>query len=297
MTEFTHLHLHTEYSLLDGACDITKLVERVGALGQKSVAMTDHGNIYGAVHFFDAAKQKGVKPILGCELYVCKAEDHRADTPKDEYNHLLVLAENEEGYRNLIRLTSEASLHGFYRKPRVSKKYLAENSKGLIGFSGCLSGELCEALMEGKYEAGKAAALQYQDIFGKGNFFLEIQDQGLEQEHKILADLYKLERELDIPLVATNDSHYLCGEDSHAHDVMLCVQTGAKIHDAARMRFDSDQFFVKSADEMARVFKDSPEVLQRTMAIAERCNLKLHKVENPFPEFAVLQGHTIDSNT
>jgi DNA polymerase-3 subunit alpha len=295
MSEFTHLHLHTEYSLLDGACDITKLVDRVAALGQTSVAMTDHGNIYGAVHFFEAAKAKGVKPILGCELYVCKAEDHRADTPNDHYNHLLVLAENEEGYRNLIRLTSEASLHGFYRKPRVSKKYLAENAKGLIGFSGCLSGELCEALEKNDYGAAVSAAQQYQDIFGKKNFFLEIQDQGLEQEQKIRADLFRLERELEIPMVATNDSHYLCGEDSHAHDVMLCVQTGSKIHETNRFKFDGDQFFVKGADEMSVMFKDSPDVLKRTMEIAERCNLKLHKVENPFPEFAVPQGHTIDS--
>jgi DNA polymerase-3 subunit alpha len=298
MPEFTHLHLHSEYSLLDGACDVTKLVERVAALGQKSVAMTDHGNIYGAVHFFDAAKQKGVKPILGCELYVCKAEDHRAEVPKDEYNHLLVLAENEEGYRNLIRLTSEASLHGFYRKPRVSKKYLAENSKGLIGFSGCLSGELCETLMANNYDNFQNAvsvATQYQDIFGKGNFYLEIQDQGLEQERKIQAGLFRLEKELGIPLVLTNDSHYLCGEDSHAHDVMLCVQTGAKVHDANRFKFDSDQFFVKSADEMSRLFPDSPSVVSRTMEIAERCNLKLNKVDNPFPEFAVPPGHTIDS--
>ena len=295
MAEFTHLHLHTEYSLLDGACDVKKLVSRVAELGQKSVAMTDHGNIYGAVHFFDAAKQKGVKPILGCELYVCKAEDHRADTPKDEYNHLLVLAENEEGYRNLIRLTSEASLHGFYRKPRVSKKYLAENSKGLIGFSGCLSGELCESLMAGNYDKAVAAATQYQDIFGKGNFYLEIQDQGLEQEKQIQSDLFRIERELGIPLVLTNDSHYLCGEDSHAHDVMLCVQTGAKVHDKERFRFDSDQFFVKSAEQMAALFPDSPGVTTRTMEIAERCNLKLSKVDNPFPEFAVPAGHTIDS--
>jgi len=295
MAEFTHLHLHTEYSLLDGACDIKKLVDRVAALGQKSVAMTDHGNIYGAVHFFDAAKQKGIKPILGCELYVCKAEDHRADTPKDEYNHLLVLAENEEGYRNLIRLTSEASLHGFYRKPRVSKKYLAENAKGLIGFSGCLSGELCESLMAGNYDKAVAAATQYQDIFGKGNFYLEIQDQGLEQERKIQTDLFRLERELDIPMVLTNDSHYLCGEDSHAHDVMLCVQTGAKVHDKDRLRFDSDQFFVKSAEQMAAIFPDSPGVATRTMEISERCNLKLAQVDNPFPEFAVPPGHTIDS--
>ncbi len=295
MPEFTHLHLHTEYSLLDGACDVTKLVERVAALGQKSVAMTDHGNIYGAVHFFDAAKVRGVKPILGCELYVCKAEDHRVETPNDEYNHLLVLAENEEGYRNLIRLTSEASLHGFYRKPRVSKRYLAENSKGLIGLSGCLSGELCEALVAGKYEAAKAVAGQYREIFGEKNFFLEIQDQGLAEEQKIRADLYRLERELGIPLVATNDSHYLCGEDSHAHDVMLCVQTGAKIQETNRFKFDSDQFFVKGAEEMAALFQDAPASVARTMEIAERCNLKLSPVENPFPEFAVPAGHTIDS--
>ncbi|MGB7547332.1 MAG: DNA polymerase III subunit alpha [Terracidiphilus sp.] len=295
MAEFTHLHLHTEYSLLDGACDVYKLVDRVAELGQKSVAMTDHGNIYGAVHFFNAAKAKGIKPILGCELYVCKAEDHRAETPNDTNNHLLVLAENEEGYRNLIRITSEASLHGFYRKPRVSKRFLAENAKGLIGFSGCLSGELCEELMAGRYEKARSVAEQYQDIFGRGNFYLELQDQGLEDERRIQKDLFRLERELDIPMVLTNDSHYLCGEDSHAHDVMLCVQTGSKVHDKERFRFDSDQFFVKSADEMGRLFPDSPGVLARTMEIAERCNFKLQPVENPFPEFAVPPGHTIDS--
>ena len=305
MAEFTHLHLHTEYSLLDGACDLTKLVDRVAALGQKSVAMTDHGNIYGAVHFFEAAKAKGVKPILGCELYISQNEDHRAPGEGDDNNHLLVLAENEEGYRNLIRITSEASLHGFYRKPRVSKKYLAEHASGLIGFSGCLSGELCEALLgqskykgldaDARYAAARSVAGQYEEIFGKGNFFLEIQDQGLEDEKKIHESLFRLERELGIPMVATNDSHYLCGEDSHAHDVMLCVQTGAKVHDKERFRFDSDQFFVKSADEMGVVFKDAPDVVRRTQAIAERCNLKLNKVDNPFPEFAVPPGHTIDS--
>ena len=295
MPEFTHLHLHTEYSLLDGACDIKKLVDRVAALGQKSVAMTDHGNIYGAVHFFNAAKEKGIKPILGCELYVCKNEDHRAPAQGDDYNHLLVLAENEEGYRNLIRITSEASLHGFYRKPRVSKRYLAEHAKGLIGSSGCLSGELCEELTAGRYEKAKAVALEYQDIFGRGNFYLEIQDQGLEAERKIQNDLLRLERELGIPMIATNDSHYLCGEDSHAHDVMLCVQTNAKIHDADRFKFDSDQFFVKSGDDMARLFPDTPALLSRTMEIAERCHFKLQPVDNPFPEFAVPEGHTIDS--
>ena len=295
MAEFTHLHLHTEYSLLDGACDVKKLVKRVAELGQASVAMTDHGNIYGAVHFFDAAKAKGIKPILGCELYVCKNEDHRAEAQNDHYNHLLVLAENEEGYRNLIRITSEASLHGFYRKPRISKQYLAAHAKGLIGLSGCLSGELCEDLMAGNYERAKGTALGYQDIFGKGNFYLEIQDQGLEDEKRIQSGLFQLERELEIPLVLTNDSHYLCGEDSHAHDVMLCVQTGSKVHEKERFRFDSDQFFVKGAEEMGRLFPDSPGVMARTMEIAERCHLKLHKVDNPWPQFAVPEGHTIDS--
>jgi len=295
MAEFTHLHLHTDYSLLDGACDVDKLVERVASIGQKSVAMTDHGNIFGAVHFFDAAKKKGIKPILGCELYVCKKDDHRGDPSGDKYNHLLVLAQNEEGYRNLIRITSEASVHGFYKKPRISKQYLASHANGLIGFSGCLSGELSEHLLKSDYDAARATALQYQDIFGRGNFYLEIQDQGLEMEKRIHADLFKLERELDIPLVATNDSHYLCEDDHTAHDTMLCVQTGAKVQDKDRFRFDGDQFYVKSAEEMGRLFPDSPGLIQRTQEIAERCNLKLNKVDNPFPEFAVPDGHTIDS--
>lgn len=295
MAEFTHLHLHTDYSLLDGACDVEKLVQRVDSLGQRSVAMTDHGNIHGAVHFFDAAHEAEIKPILGCELYICKNDDHRAEPNQDTYNHLLVLAENEEGYRNLVKLTSEAALHGFYRKPRVSKKFLAEHAAGLIGLSGCLSGELCETLLAGKYDKARDVAKQYEGIFGKGNFFLEIQDQGLELEKRIHADLHQLEKDLDIPMVATNDSHYLCDDDGHSHDVLLCVQTATTLTDPKRMRFDSDQFFVKSAEQMAHVFRHSPDVLTRTMAIAERCNLKLSKVNNPFPEFAVPAGQTVDS--
>src|SRR5271170_3008009 len=295
MAEFTHLHLHTDYSLLDGACDVEKLVAHVDSIGQKAVAITDHGNIYGAVHFFEAAKAKGIKPILGCELYICPQEDHRAPPEKDKYHHLLVLAENEAGYRNLVRLTSEAALHGFYRKPRISKSYLARHAQGLIGFSGCLAGELCGNLMEGKYDAARATASQYQDIFGRGNFFLEIQDQGLELEKKIHADLFRLEKELDIPLVATNDSHYLCEDDHHAHEVLLCVQTADSIHNPKRFKFDTDQFYVKSADDMERLFSHAPEVVSRTMQFAERCSFKLAKVTNPFPEFAVPPGHTIDS--
>src|SRR5207249_4992738 len=298
MSQFVHLHLHTDYSMLDGACDVDKLCKRVKDLGMPAVAMTDHGNIFGAVHFVNAAKAAGIKPIIGCELYVCKKDDHRIErTPPDgdTYNHLLVLAENEEGYRNLVKITSEASLHGFYYKPRVSKKFLAEHAKGLIALSGCLKGEVAEFLMEEKYEAARKAAATYADIFGKQNFFLEIQDQGLEMEHRIHPGLFQLQKELAMPLVATNDSHYLCEEDAHAQDVMVCIQTGKSIQDANRMKFQGTGFYVKSHDEMYRVFKDAPDVLSRTLAIAERCNLRMEKVSNPFPHFDVPAGYTPDS--
>src|SRR5450631_1336387 len=295
MSQFVHLHLHTDYSMLDGACDVEKLCNRVKELGMPAVAMTDHGNIFGAVHFVNAAKHAGVKPIVGCELYICKKDDHRAAPEGDTYNHLLVLAENEEGYRNLVKITSEASLHGFYYKPRVSKRFLAEHSRGLIGLSGCLKGEVAERLTEGNYYAARAAASTYSDIFGKQNFYLEIQDQGLEMEHRIHPGLFQLEKDLGLPLVATNDSHYLCEDDAHAQDVMLCIQMGKSIHDTARMKFEGNQFFVKNHDEMYRVFKDSPEVLTRTLDIAERCSLRLEKVANPFPQFEVPPGYTIDS--
>ncbi|HEX6906301.1 MAG TPA: PHP domain-containing protein, partial [Terriglobales bacterium] len=296
--QFIHLHLHTDYSLLDGACDVHKLVERVHALGMPAVAMTDHGNIFGAVDFFNAASKHGVKPIIGCELYVCKKDDHRTDrTPPDgdTYNHLLVLAENEEGYRNLAKITSEASLHGFYYKPRVSKKFLAEHTRGLIALSGCLKGEVCERLTEGKYEEAKKAAAFYREIFGPQNFFVEIQDQGLEMERRIHKDLFRLGQELGTPLVATNDSHYLCEEDAQAQDVMVCIQTGKSIQDTNRMKFQGTEFYVKSYDEMYRVFKDAPDVLSQTLAIAERCNLRLEKISHPFPRFDVPEGETLDT--
>jgi DNA polymerase III subunit alpha len=284
--------------MLDGACDVEKLVHRVKELGMPAVAMTDHGNIFGAVHFVNAAKAAGVKPIVGCELYVCKKDDHniqRTPPEGDTYNHLLVLAENEEGYRNLTKITSEASLHGFYYKPRISKKFLAEHSKGLIGLSGCLKGEVAERLVEGKYDAARDAASTYRDIFGEKNFYLEIQDQGLEMEHRIHAGLFQLEKDLGLPMVATNDSHYLCEDDAHAQDVMVCIQTGKSIQDTNRMKFDGNQFFVKSFAEMERVFKDAPAVLTRTLDIAERCNMKLEKVSSPFPHFDVPPGFTLDS--
>ena len=294
MPEFVHLHLHTDYSMLDGACETRNLVNRVKELGMPAVAMTDHGNIFGAVEFVDAAKEVGVKPIVGCELYICKKDDHRAAPEGDSYNHLIVLAESDEGYRNLVKIVSEASLHGFYYKPRVSKKFLAEHAKGLIGLSACLKGEVAEELVEGKYEKARQAAVTFNDIFGSGNFFLEIQDQGLPEEKKIQANLVKMEQELGIPLVATNDSHYLCEDDAHAQDVMVCIQTGKSINDTNRLKFANNQFFVKSPSEMAKVFSGYERVLARTMEIAERCNLELKKVSEPFPKFDVPAGYSLD---
>ena len=298
MSQFVHLHLHTDYSLLDGACDVEKLCHRVKELGMPAVAMTDHGNIFGAVHFVNAAKHAGVKPIVGCELYICKKDDHniqRTPPEGDTYNHLLVLAENEEGYRNLAKITSEASLHGFYYKPRMSKKFLAEHSRGLIGLSGCLKGEVAERLMEGNYEAARNAAATYRDIFGKDNFYLEIQDQGLAMEHRIHPGLFQLEKEMGLPLVATNDSHYLCEEDAHAQDVMLCIQTGKSIHDTDRMKFEGTQFFVKSHDEMYRVFKDSPEVAVTHAGHCRPLQPAAGESRDPFPDFDVPPGFTLDS--
>ena len=293
--EFTHLHLHTDYSLLDGACDVDKLAAHVSKLGQAAAAMTDHGNIFGAVHFFDAMKKKNLKPILGCELYICQNADHRAEGNGDKYNHLLVLAENEAGYRNLVRLTSEAALHGFYKKPRVSKDFLSRHAEGLIGFSGCLAGEVNQHLMAGKYEEAKRSAGQYQDIFGKGNYFLEVQDHGLTPDKAVCDAVFKMEGELGIPVIATNDSHYVAADDSRAHEILLCVQTAGSMNDPNRFKFDTQEFYIKSAEEMARAFPDHPEVLSRTMQFIDRCNLKLSKVDNPFPEFPVPEGHTLES--
>src|SRR5882724_5242208 len=262
MSEFVHLHLHTDYSLLDGACGVPGLIKRVADIGQKAVAMTDHGNIYGTVEFVDEAQKKGIKPIVGCELYVCKKDDHRAPPEGDTYNHLLVLA---------------------------------DHSKGLIGLSGCLAGEVCENLLAGKYDAARNAASFYREIFGKDNFFMEIQDQGLPEEHRIHADLMRLEKDLGIPMVATNDSHYLCEDDAHAQDVLVCVQTGKSVNDTNRLKFHGNQFFVKTADEMKQLFNGREDVLRQSLAIAERCNFKLNKVKNPFPEFTVPDGYTLDS--
>ncbi len=294
--EFTHLHLHTDYSLLDGACDVDKLAKHLEKIGQSSAAITDHGNIFGAVHFFDAMKKKNLKPILGCELYVCKEDDHRGKPdPESKYNHLLVLAENEAGYRNLVRLTSEAALHGFYRKPRISKKFLAKHAEGLIGFSGCLAGEVSQHIMHGNYEKAKTSCGEFEEMFGRGNFFLEVQDHGLAPDKAVIESMFKLERELNIPLIATNDSHYIADEDARSHEVLLCVQTADSMNNPKRFKFDTQEFYIKSAAEMQRMFPNNPEVCSRTMQFPERCNLELTKVANPFPEFPLPLGETIDT--
>ena len=291
--EFTHLHLHTDYSLLDGACDVDKLASHLSEIGQTAAAMTDHGNIYGAVHFFDAMGKKGIKPILGCELYLSETADHR--TLSGGYHHFLVLAENEAGYRNLVRLTSEAALHGFYRKPRVSKDFLARHTEGLIGFSGCLAGELNQHLIAGRYDEARRTAGQFSEIFGKGNFFLEIQDHGLAPDKAVCDQLFQLERDLSIPLVATNDSHYVSNDDSRAHEILLCVQTAGSMNDPKRFKFDTQEFYIKSADEMHRTFAGHEEVCTRTMPFVDRCNLKMSKVSDPFPNFPVPEGETLET--
>jgi DNA polymerase-3 subunit alpha len=297
MPDFVHLHLHSEYSLLDGASDLEKLVGRVKDLGMPAVAVTDHGNIFGAVHFTNYAKAKGIRPIIGCELYICQKPDHNVERMApdgDQYNHLVVLAENDEGYRNLVKIVSEASLHGFYYKPRISKEFLNAHSKGLIGLSACLKGEVAENLMYHRYDQAKAAAGQFSEIFGPGNFYVEVQNQGIPAEQEILPSQFQLAKELGLPTVATNDSHYLCEDDANAHDILLCVGTGKTRNDPDRLKFHGNQFFVKSPDEMWRLFGEAPECLTNTIAIAERCNAKIGKVES-IPDFAVPPGFTAET--
>ncbi|HXE30326.1 MAG TPA: DNA polymerase III subunit alpha [Terriglobales bacterium] len=302
MDPFVHLHVHSDYSLLDGACDVTKLVNLAKLQGMEAVALTDHGNLFGAWSFHAAARAAGIKPILGCELYICKNEDHRqrpesgsaVTGTKDGYNHLIVLCENDTGYRNLAKIVSEASLHGFYYKPRISKKFLAEHSAGLIGLSACLKGEVQEFLSAGRPREAERVAAEFRDIFGSGNFFLEIQDQGLEQEHRIKDAILDLARRTGLDLVATNDCHYLGADDARMHDVLLCIQTGKRVNDEQRMRFGSDQFFLKTGEQMLQVFSGVEHAVRRTVDIAARCDFHLAKVADPFPEFAVPAGSNRD---
>ena len=293
--EFVHLHLHTDYSLLDGACTIPRLAELTARQGMPAVAVTDHGNLFGAAKFCQAAEAHGVKPIVGCEVYITTGDRRSRSGNGENTHHLVLLSENLEGYRNLVKLVSAGHLEGFYYKPRIDKELLAQHSRGLIGLSACLNGEVAFNLLANNYEAARRAAGEYRDILGAGNFYLEIQDQGLEQEHRIQPDLLRMSQETGIPLVATNDCHYLAKGDAHAHDVLLCIQMGKMVSDPNRMKFGSDQFYFKSAEEMLQVFRALPEAVQRTLEIAERCHLKLPREEHPFPHFAVPDGYALES--
>jgi DNA polymerase-3 subunit alpha len=292
---FVHLHLHTDYSLLDGACEIGELTAEAARRGMPAVAVTDHGNLFAAANFFHIAGTHGVKPIIGCEVYVAPDNHKNRGSDAERSNHLVLLAENEEGYRNLIQLVSTGFLDGFYYKPRVDHDLLQQHSKGLIALSACLRGEVADALVSEKYDQAKTGAYRLRDIFGKGNFFLEVQDQGLEIETRINRDLVQLSRETGIPLVATNDCHYLTRSDAHAQEVLMCIQTGKTMSDGQRMKFPTDQFYFKTAEEMAEVFRELPDAVSRTVTIADRCNVKIQRVTNPFPEFKVPDGYTTDS--
>src|SRR5438094_1427925 len=268
---FVHLHLHTDYSLLDGACDIPKVVERAAELKMPAVAVTDHGNLFAAVKFYDEALNRGVKPIIGCETYVASTNRFDRSPDSDRPNHLVLLCENERGYSNLVKLASAAYVEGYYYKPRIDKDLLARHADGLIGLSACLRGEVAQALSAERYETAQRAAYDLRDIFGKGNFFLEIQDHHIPEQQRINPQLVRLSRETGIPLVATNDCHYVTKSDARAQDVLVCIQTGKTVNDSTRMKFATDEFYFKPFEEMARTFRDLPEALARTSEIAARC--------------------------
>lgn len=291
---FVHLHNHTDYSLLDGACEISQLMEQVERMKMPAVAMTDHGNLFGAVQFYDEAVKRGIHPVIGCEVYVSQ-QDCRVKSDTNRYNHFVLLCENQEGYRNLIKLVSAGYLEGFYYKPRIDKDLLARHARGLIAMSACLRGDINEALLDQQYEQARRLAYEYQDIFGKGNFFLELQEHGLAADKVVIPLLARLASESGIPLVVTNDSHYLRREDARAHEILLCIQTGKTLSQEGRMRFQTPEFYLKSREEMAAVFGDFEDALDRTWEIAQRCQVRLERIPNPFPRFDVPPGHTTDS--
>ncbi len=295
MPEFVHLHLHTEYSLLDGACRIDELLDQAAKLKMPAIAVTEHGNLFSSVIFHDHARQRGVKPILGCEVYVAPGSRHAKNgNPGETANHLVLLAETHEGYHNLIKLVSAGYTEGFYYKPRIDKELLAQYSKGLIGSSSCLKGEVAEGLSHQQEKKAIDAAAAYRDILGPGNFFLEMQWHGIEDQRVVNGGLPAIARDLGLPLVCTNDVHYLREADAHPHDVLLCIGTGKAFSDPKRLRYDAKQFFFKTAEEMAEVFKDFPEALANTVRIAERCNVVIARGENHLPNFDVPPGYTLD---
>jgi DNA polymerase-3 subunit alpha len=253
---FIHLHCHTDYSLLDGACEISQLMQQVEEQKMPAVAMTDHGNLFGAVEFYNEAKKHGVHPVIGCEVYVAQnGQGVKSDT--NRYNHLVLLCENQTGYRNLIQLVSSGYLDGFYYKPRIDKDLLSRHSEGLIALSACLRGDINETLLADRYDDAKRLAYEYTDLFGKKNFFLELQNHGLDPDEKVLPQIHRLAGDTGIPLVATNDSHYLRQDDARAHEILLCIQTGKTMSDPNRMRFTHPQFYLKTRDEMLELFGEA----------------------------------------
>ncbi|MFR5278551.1 MAG: DNA polymerase III subunit alpha [Blautia sp.] len=291
---FTHLHVHTEYSLLDGSNKINEYVSRVKELGMKSAAITDHGVMFGCIDFYKAAKAAGIKPILGCEVYVAPGSrfDKEKGKEEDRYYHLVLLAETQEGYQNLIKIVSYGFVDGFYYKPRVDMELLEQYHEGIIALSACLAGEVARNLARGFYEEGKEAALRYEKIFGKGNFFLELQDHGIPEQRQVNHELIRMSRENGIELVATNDVHYTYSSDAEAHDILLCVQTGKSLKDENRMRYEGGQYYVKSEEEMRRLFPYAPEAIENTGKIAERCNVEIEFGVTKLPKFDVPDGYT-----
>src|SRR6187401_1627125 len=295
MAEFTHLHLHTEFSLLDGACRIDELLDEAVKLKMPALAVTEHGNMFSSVVFHDHAKDRGLKPILGCEVYVAPGSRFDKSGPQTETNHLVLLAETNEGYKNLIKLVSSGYTEGFYYRPRIDKALLAQHAKGLIGLSSCLKGEVASALRVEQARPALEAAARLRDILGPKNFFLEMQYQGIEEQKIVNKGLIPLARDLELPLVATNDVHYLRQGDYQPHDILLCIGTGKTVNDAQRLRYTGDQFFLKTAEQMGVVFKDHLDALKNTLLIAERCNVTIPKGKNHLPSFDVPEGFTLES--
>ena len=288
---FTHLHLHTEYSLLDGACRIPKLVERIKALGMTSCAITDHGVMYGCIDFYSAMKDAGIKPIIGCEVYVCRDRLDKSAANR-EYSHLILLCENNTGYQNLMKLVSEGFLTGYYYRPRIDYNLIRQHSEGLICLSACLSGDLPKLLLQGRYDDAEAYVREMQDIFGEKNFYVEIMDHGIREEKIVMPRLISLAREMNVPLVATNDCHYLEEKDADAQEVLLCIQTGKTLDDANRMRMDTRQLYVKSENEMRTLFAACPDAVDRTQEIADRCNVEFEFGVTRLPHYPVPEGET-----
>ena len=293
---FVHLHLHTEFSLLDGACRINKLMDRVKELGQSAVAITDHGVMYGCIDFYKAAKAAGIKPIIGCEVYVARRTiEDRVRGVDDKPYHLVLLCENRKGYENLCMLVSEAFINGFYGKPRIDLATLKKYSEGLIATSACLGGSVPRSLMDGDYESAKKHALELASIFGEGNFFLELQDHGIPEQQAVNQGIQRISRETGLPLIVSNDAHYLRKEDAHMQDVLLCIQTGKTVDDTKRMKFQTQEFYLKSESEMRELFPHCPEAFENTQRIADRCNLEFVFNEYHLPVFPIPDGHTDES--